>query len=100
MSFQYGIMAAEADVNIKDVDKHYVTTQTVHQEYQDLWIQSGANAGQGLNIHIDEMNTTVLGLSGLKMTSHRTAGDAIAKCDGAIRAVSEVRGHLGAKYMP
>ena len=98
MSFQYGIIAAESDENVKDVDKHYVTTQVVHQEYQDLWIQSGANVGQGLNIHIDQMNTTVLGLSGLKMTSHRTAGDAIGKCDGAIRVVSEVRGHLGAKY--
>lgn len=98
MSFQYGIVATDQDANLTNVEKKYATAQTKHYGYKDLWIQSGANDGQGVNIQIGEMNTTVLGVTSLDVMSHQTAGDALNKVDDAIRAISEIRGRLGAQY--
>ncbi len=58
--------------------------------------QIGANAADVLSVSIGAVSSTVLGISGLDVTSDAGAAAAITAYDGAISAVSTQRGSLGA----
>ena len=98
VSFQYGIVPTGSDPNVQGKIANYKTNEIIHVEYGDLWIQSGANARQGRYIRIGEMNTTVLGLSGMHVRSEQAAGRTINAIDDAISHISEMRSILGAQY--
>ena len=61
-----------------------------------LVIQIGAEQGNTLNIKIDAMNSTVLGLKDKDIASQAKAGDAITATRAAVSKVSEQRSILGA----
>ena len=98
VSFQYGIVPTGSDPNVAHQIKGHKINEIIHVEYGDLWIQSGANARQGRYIRIGEMNTTVLGLSGMHVRSEQAAGRTINAIDDAISHISEMRSILGAQY--
>lgn len=62
-----------------------------------LWIQSGGNVGDGLFLSVDRMNTTILGIDGLDVTSYEGACSAIEKADKAVEILSKQRNKLGAQ---
>ncbi len=61
------------------------------------WIQCGSEAGVGMFIEIDAMNTDLLGLSGLNVTTEQGADDAMDRVSGALSYVSALRSKIGAQ---
>lgn len=61
-----------------------------------LNIQTGANSGDITKISLQAMDSGILGIDGLKVSSTTTANDAIGKIASAITKVSTFRANLGA----
>lgn len=108
-SFDQGIMITEKDPNIpKDTEKMPTVDISpapakavpVRKEYiggiHQLWIQSGADAGDGMVLKIDSMNTGVLDIDDISTLAEWTAGDAINRVTSAIAQISKQRSLLGA----
>lgn len=63
-----------------------------------LWIQSGDKEGNGMHLEIDRMNTRLLGIDNLDVTTHETAGHAITSAKKALLSVNGNRSKIGAQY--
>lgn len=66
-------------------------------EELELWIHSGANVGDGMFISIGKMNSHILGLDGLKVSSYNEAQKVIERAGNATVILSEMRSRLGAQ---
>ncbi len=97
--YLYGVMDADQDSNVNNVpvDPSSSPSEKVHVPRADWWIQSGATQGNGMFIGFEEMNTGVLGIRGLDVTTHLSASDAIEQSQAALDKVSEHRSYLGAQ---
>ena len=62
-----------------------------------IWIQSGSEAGQGMWLEIDPMNTTILGINDLDVSSVDGANHALDAVKGALEKVSSNRSKIGAQ---
>ena len=62
-----------------------------------LWIQTGADCGDGLNLTIPQMNEKVIGVKDVSVLSESSAKKAIDKISNAIETISEARSKLGAQ---
>jgi flagellin-like hook-associated protein FlgL len=62
-----------------------------------FWIQSGAEVGDGMFIDVDIMNTSVLGIVGLNISTEDSAGKAISDIGKAVDRLSSMRSKLGAQ---
>ena len=98
MSYKHGIKAAASDNNVNTVPTTGTADSKLHVAENRLWIQSGATNLNGFFINVDEMNSTVLGLSRLDVTSFHSASEAIKSTDEAIDMISSHRAKLGAQY--
>ncbi len=67
------------------------------QEYDGVWIQSGCETGDGIRIGIDAMDTLVLGIRGLDVSTTDGADQAIESVKGALKEVSANRAQIGAQ---
>ncbi len=99
-SFKYGIIAIEVDNNLTDVeinkDKEPVKkTETVGDLF--LWIQSGFEKMDGRWLTIDRMNTDVLGIRDLNLTTWKGTQDALIRTETALRKVNDNRSKIGAQ---
>lgn len=65
--------------------------------YGDLWIQSGANAGEGMFISTVDATTSGIGLSNVDVLSHQSASNSMGMIDNALKKVSEYRSQFGAQ---
>lgn len=63
----------------------------------NLWIQSGANAGEGINLSLVDATATAIGVKGISVMSNAEAGNAIRAVDAAVKKVSEYRSAFGAQ---
>lgn len=63
-----------------------------------LWLQIGANDGQGITVYIDNMDAEALGIENLSVADHEQAGDSIRTLDDALREVSRQRSLIGASH--
>ncbi len=61
------------------------------------WIQCGSEAGVGMFVEIDFMNTNLLGLSGLNVTTEQGADAAMDAVSAALAYVSALRSKIGAQ---
>lgn len=61
------------------------------------WIQSGDTEGNGFFIEFDKMNTHVLGIRNLDVSTHDGAQAAISASQKALGIVSEMRSKIGAQ---
>ncbi|MDR7000999.1 flagellin [Neobacillus niacini] len=59
-------------------------------------LQIGANTNQNVNLSINDMRASALGVSGLQVTTQTQANTAMKVIDTAIQKVSSERGKLGA----
>lgn len=98
VGLSYGIVAVEADNNLQGVtvtkDKSLVTE---HKDKYSLWVHSGCEAGDGIALEIGEMNTEVLGLKNIDVSTVKGADDAINKVKAAISNVTGNRSTIGAQ---
>lgn len=62
-----------------------------------LWIQSGSEAGQGMFLEVDRMNTTILGINDLDVSTASGANHALETIQGALEKVSANRSKIGAQ---
>lgn len=103
VSFNYGIIAHEDDDNLADVEIHPGTGTTQPTERPDyfnakkIWIHSGNEAGSGIWLEVDEMNTEVLGIKYLDLTTQVGAGKANILTKKALNQLSLSRGKIGAQ---
>lgn len=98
VSFKYGIVATQNDTNLDGVtltpDRTFATR---HEQTDELWIQCGALEGSGIKIGVDEMNSNVLGISGVNVSNYNSAQNAISSVDGALEYVNNLRSKIGAQ---
>ena len=72
--------------------------QRIHSEGDlNLWIQSGAEVGDGMFITIGTMDADTLGMTGLDVTTEEGAGEAIEAASRATEIVSSLRSNIGAQ---
>ena len=62
-----------------------------------IWIQSGCDAGDGMWLKIDSMNTAILGINALDVSTVDGAYDALDAVDEALAKVSANRSMIGAQ---
>ena len=70
------------------------TLQFVEVANRDFQYQAGANAGQFISVNLKSVDSTVLNLDDVDITSN--AGLAISRFDSALEYVDEMRGEMGA----
>lgn len=66
-------------------------------QFGQWWIQSGCEAGDGLLLEIDPMNTDVLGIDDLDISTQSGADNALEAVKGALQKVSTNRSKIGAQ---
>ena len=62
-----------------------------------VWIQSGCEAGQGMFLKIDRMDTTILGINDLDVSTVSGANHALDVVKDALEKVSSNRSKIGAQ---
>lgn len=62
----------------------------------DIWIQSGANSGQGITIALPQIDTRTLGVEYVSVNTHYSASQTIPAVDAAVNYVNGERARLGA----
>ena len=77
--------------------KVYIDDDEEDIEQRELWIQSGAEVGDGMFITIGTMNAGILGVNNIRVTSHDDAGKAIEAASEATEIVSALRSNIGAQ---
>ena len=97
ISLNYGISETKTDPNLKDVPIKYISDARIPTDEKELWIQSGATKGSGMNITIGAMNCNILGINGLDVSSNSRAGNSIRLIDEATQKLSDQRSHIGAQ---
>jgi len=71
--------------------------EDVLEEELNLWIQSGANEGQGMWLTINNMSTIILGLSEMDISTFDGATKALGQVREALAKVSKSRSKIGAQ---
>ena len=105
---------AETDINSEmyssdSTDSKYIYTltddgklgnsgngQTV-DKVLSLWIQSGCEAGDGMWLEIDNMNTSILGIEDVDVSTVSGANQAMDAVKGALQKVTANRSKIGAQ---
>lgn len=89
----------EGDAGLNNVYEmyNYLMQPQEQPANRQIWIQSGSEASQGVNLEIDLMNTAVLGISNLDVSTADGAGYAIKAAKGALQKVSANRSKIGAQ---
>ena len=62
-----------------------------------LWIQTGANMAQGVNLSLVDATAAGIGLHSINVMSYTEANKSLGKIDNAIQKVSEYRSSFGAQ---
>lgn len=98
VSFNYGIIDYKRDNNLSGIEIT-PSTNVVRPHYgtKSLWIHSGNEAESGLWLEIDEMNTEVLGIDHLDLTTQDGAAKANIRVKEALNQLSLSRGKIGAQ---
>lgn len=107
-SFKQGIYNVDKDKNIPDdikkedfIDlngggKPVIVTRKFMGGTRQLWIQSGADAGDGLVLKSSAMNTGVLDINDISVLTEKKADEAITRISEAVIRLSAQRSRFGA----
>lgn len=97
-AFNYGIAPTESDDNLAGVDiKKSLAPATIHKGSNPVFIHSGCEPGDGIWLKVREMNTNVLGIGGLDVSTQDGAGNAIESVKKALKDISFNRSEIGAQ---
>lgn len=70
---------------------------SIEENKNTFWIHSGVEAGVGINVDIDAMNTELLGIDKLDVTTVEGAEDAMTRTSHALQKVNQNRSKIGAQ---
>ncbi len=73
------------------------STTKEEDDHNKFWIQSGAEAGDGIYINFGSMDTTVLGIEALDISTESGAQDALSTIKQGLRTLSSIRSDIGAQ---
>lgn len=93
--FTYGFTQTSTDSNLTGVPITYNNTSKVHVDVLDLWIQAGAVEGSGMWVSIGAMDSGILGIRGLDVTSHENAQRSMECVREAVEKISQQRSLIG-----
>ncbi|MCR4945378.1 MAG: hypothetical protein K5929_00320 [Lachnospiraceae bacterium] len=93
-AMELGIKKKASDPNLDGFDIDGKTGK-IHSENWDLWIQSGATDKSGFFVSIGEMNSEILGIRKLDVSSYAAASDANDKVEKAIQKIAGQRTLIG-----
>lgn len=84
---------------IQNLLNGYNPDGTINEEMRKngVWIQSGSEAGQGMYLGIDRMNTNMLGIQDMDISTVAGANRALDAVQGALKKVSANRSMIGAQ---
>ena len=71
--------------------------EIIIEDKKDIWIQSGAEAGDGIMLQFGRMDTGVLGTRGLNVSTQSGAEDAISRVKSGLGVLSGIRSDIGAQ---
>lgn len=72
--------------------------ETIYSDEElKLWIQSGCEAGDGMYLEIGRMNTTILGIDDVDVSTVEGANHAMGAVKGALQNISANRSKIGAQ---
>lgn len=98
VGFDYGITAVEQDSNLSGVTVTKSSEAvTNHEDKLSLWIQSGCEEDSGMWLEIDEMDSQILGIRGLDVTTVEGAKSALRSVKHALGGVITNRSKIGAQ---
>lgn len=102
ISFNYGIISYKNDNNLSNVtinkNPNIIGEQQIsHYDQKSLWIQTGSEKGSGLWLEIDEMNTEVLEIAKIDLTTIEGAADANIRVKEALHKLAVGRSKIGAQ---
>ena len=84
--------------SIADLYAYLCSDGTIEVETtKNIWIQSGAEEGDGLYIEFDAINCQTMGISGLDVTTEDGASSAISDVKDALKILMESRAQIGAQ---
>lgn len=66
------------------------------RDKEKLWVQNGANSGQGIWMEMPVVSASMMRLDKLSVRTHKSASDGLDTIDDSIDYISEERGRLGA----
>ncbi len=105
-------IAANSEVALNSTDFDYVSYaanekansaivstfdfEVVENGGKGFWIQSGANAGEGLAMHWDTFSAYTLGVGNVNVLSHTAASRLLDRVDDATKKISAIRSAFGA----
>ncbi len=95
-------ITAEIDELVEEIDSiaekaAFNGVKLLDGNYTGKYLQVGANENEHMEIEIDEMTASGLGVDSLDVNSHTAAGTSMTSIQEAIQTVSEARSELGAK---
>lgn len=73
------------------------TQEEIDNAPLSLWIQSGCEAGDGMYLEIDPMNTSILGIDDVDVSTVDGANHAIDAVKGALQKITANRSKIGAQ---
>lgn len=85
------------DEYLKNYDKTYEDYKNRVENASGVWIQAGASAGNGFEIYFDEMNSSVLGLKDIDISTEAGAKGSIDIINRASDRISSMRSDIGAQ---
>lgn len=65
--------------------------------FRGVWIQSGSDVADGIYLNFDAMDTEVLGIRTLDVSTQEGALDALERTKPALRILSDIRSKIGAQ---
>lgn len=95
VSFNFGIVSYRNDNNLSNVIIN--KKPNVIEPHKNLWIQVGCEKGSGLWLEVDEMNTEILGIDKLDLTTISGAAKANIQVKAALERLAVSRGKIGAQ---
>lgn len=97
VTMNYGIAKTENDPNLLGNKITRSNNSFEHSNKLDVWLQAGGENTHGFYVEIDEMNSTVIGINDLDVSTINGARSALDKIDGALKKVNENRSKIGAQ---
>jgi flagellin len=95
-SIQLEIDQLTSEINRIQSTTQFNTMNLLDGTFSNKNLQVGSLSGQSISISIDKMSASKLEVSGLKVSSYSSAGNAMKKIQAAIDKVSSTRSKLGA----
>lgn len=91
------LVSAGISTSIKQTDYIGQTAQQGNEKVLNIWIQSGCEVGDGMYLSIDRMDTDVLGIQYLDISTVDGAKHALDAVKGALSKVLTNRAKIGAQ---